>query len=247
MKQNVRRLAWRVLGPQPQSIANGKRTRVDTVQGRYDVVDLAMHNIKICSRGESSGRIIHGDSLLGDYLEFGVYKGSVFYHACETGYSLFDSKRFFAFDSFCGLPKITGADQEGEFDKGMFSCSKKNFLNEGKSRNIDLSRIVVEEGWFDKTLTKHTAETHKLKRVSIAYIDADLYQSTVPVLRFISNLITQGSILLFDDWYNFRNSPEHGVQRAVNEWLAEETHVSLTKWHSFSHHGQAFIVNSTKT
>ena len=38
--------------------------------------------------------------------------------------------------------------------------------------------------------------------------------STVPVLRFLSDVLVDGALLIFDDWYCFRASPEQGEQNA---------------------------------
>ena len=59
----------------------------------------------------------------GDYAEFGVYKGRTFAAACFLGRERRLTMRFWAFDSFAGLP-----DSEGEFRKGQFECGREEFL-----------------------------------------------------------------------------------------------------------------------
>src|SRR4051812_9121648 len=49
--------------------------------------------------------------LSGDYLEFGVWEGSTFAHAFHQAQrNHLTSMRFYAFDSFEGLPPISGVD-----------------------------------------------------------------------------------------------------------------------------------------
>jgi O-methyltransferase len=58
-----------------------------------------------------------------------------------------------------------------------------------------------------------------LERAAIVWLDADLYSSTVPVLNFITPLVQDGTVLVFDDWFSFRGSPFKGVQKAFYEWV----------------------------
>ena len=37
--------------------------------------------------------------------------------------------------------------------------------------------------------------------INLALIDADLYVSTVPVLNFITDLLVDGGIIIFDDFF----------------------------------------------
>lgn len=51
------------------------------------------------------------------------------------------------------------------------------------------------------------------------YIDCDYYESTVPALEFVTDLLlVDGSILIFDDWWVFGGRRERGEQRAFHEW-----------------------------
>src|ERR1700730_16563297 len=52
-------------------------------------------------------------SLLGDYLEFGCAAGASFLHVYKRAAPLMPWMRFWAFDSFAGLPRPVGIDQEG--------------------------------------------------------------------------------------------------------------------------------------
>src|SRR5258708_39905160 len=53
-------------------------------------------------------------SLLGDYLEFGCAAGASFLHTYKRAARLMPWMRFWAFDSFAGLPRPEGIDQRGE-------------------------------------------------------------------------------------------------------------------------------------
>jgi hypothetical protein len=77
-------------------------------------------------------------------------------------------------------------------------------------------------------------------------IDCDLYSSTKPVLEFITNLIDNGTILIFDDWFSYKGSPNHGEQKACNEWLEKNPRISLIPYVRLGTAQHSFIVNLRK-
>lgn len=183
-----------------------------------------------------------GAQLPGDYLEFGVFKGTTFNYAMRIMARLFPAMRFVAFDSFEGLPTPKGIDAaEGyssSFTKGEFAFSETDFL--AALSGQDLNRVVTVKGWFDQSLP---IATH-IGKCAAAWIDCDLYESTVPVLEFLTGRLSVGTVLLFDDWRCFRNLPQFGEQRACTEWLARNPQIKLREFISFGFHGQAFTVET---
>ena len=237
----LRSAAWRVLGRPPQRAARRPwDVRVDTGAERRTLIDLAMVHLQIATRNETADGC--AQPLRGAYAEFGVFRGDTFVHACKRGEALLPWMRFLAFDSFQGLPPAVGIDAGAEFVEGQFACDRASFDNRVRNAGVDMDRVSVFEGWFNDTLVAGNKSTESIGTVSLAYIDCDFYSSTIPVLEYLTDRLTQGSIVCFDDWYCFRADPRFGVQLAVNEWLAANPNLSLTPWRSFSHHGQAFFV-----
>jgi len=78
----------------------------------------------------------------------------------------------------------------------------------------------------------------------VAWIDCDLYDSTVPVLEYLAPRLTVGSVVVFDDWRCYRNHPDFGEQRACREWLQRNPRLSLRELLSFGWNGIAFTVAS---
>jgi len=191
---------------------------------------------------------LFGAQIPGDYLEFGVYKGVTFAHACKifSAYRDHSHMRFIALDSFEGLPQPEGFDAvdgyTATFYEGQFSCSEKDFIENLKRDGVDLGRVRTVKGWFSESLTDEMAARHGIDKVAAAWIDCDLYESTVPVLRFLTPRLLTGSVLIFDDWRCFHNIPVRGEQRAVHEWQAENPHISLHTLVDFGWHGAAFTV-----
>jgi hypothetical protein len=113
-----------------------------------------------------------------------------------------------SFDSFQGLPARTaGVDilPQGEFR-----------ANEDEVRLFlaELPNVAVYRGWFPedfKWLDKKT--------FSFAHIDVDQYQSTLSCLEFFYPRLSEGAVLLSDD-YGWKDCP--GVKTAFDEFMADK-------------------------
>ncbi len=187
-----------------------------------------------------------GAQVEGDYCEFGVYKGDTFAHMLRY-HEVFPGMRFFAIDSFEGLPAPKGIDNENgytsNFHESEFAVSEENFLLNVRKRNLPMERVKTIKGWYDKTLNEKTANDENLKKIACAWIDCDFYESTVPVLNFITDKISIGTLLIFDDWKVYRNMPDKGQQRACAEWLEHNPGLKLNQLYDISHYGRAFTVS----
>lgn len=188
---------------------------------------------------------VKASNLKGDYAEFGVWKGNMFalaYHyARKVGLG---DMRFFAYDSFEGLPQ---SDEEykvksNTFWEGRFAFSKEKFKKAIVKKGVDLKRVVIMKGWFQEVLKPELKKELGLERVAVALVDCDLYESAKPVLEFLSDLLVNGSVLIFDDWFLFEGNPDAGVQKACGEWLDKHPEIKLIDYHKYGRHGNSFIV-----
>lgn len=191
--------------------------------------------------------------LEGDYLEFGVFRGETFRNAIRAAQQGFWTTRaggfpgrFFAFDSFQGLPHVASmGDGVNLYAPGEFAASRATFE---KTLGGLLGRFPIEmvSGWFDETLTAETAARLGLTRAAFVNIDCDLYESTVPVLQFVTPLLQTGTILYFDDWFSYRGSMDGGEPRAAREWLAGTPAIRLVEYRNVGITGKMFVVNVTR-
>lgn len=187
-------------------------------------------------------KYIEFNRLRGDYTEFGVYKGASFISSYTAAARLhLPQMRFFAFDSFRGLPQPASPRNAEPFRAGAFAASMAVFEKALKRAHVDLERMVIIPGWFNVTLSPEIKIEHGLTRVAVAWIDCDLYESTVPVLEFLVDILEEGAILVFRDWYCYRGDRNQGEQRAVKEWLARYPDVALIPYRSISWNGEAFL------
>lgn len=136
---------------------------------------------------------------------------SAFYASRKAG---MNDVRFFAFDSFQGLP-------EGElynWGKGMYACSKRRFLANIRKAGVDMRRVTTVEGYYCDSLTEAAREKCGIRRAAVVHLDCDLQSSTAEALAFIEGMVDEGTVLIFDNWACFDASDEHGQRRAFRDW-----------------------------
>jgi hypothetical protein len=140
---------------------------------------------------------------------------------------------------------LSPVDKGGPFQRGEFSAPRSEFEATLRRHRIPMSRVSITEGFFDETLKPENRELSALDidRATVAFIDCDLYESTVPVLDFLSAVLVDGAVLIFDDWFNFRARPDRGQQRATHEWLESNPSIRLVQYRDFHWAGRSFIVN----
>jgi O-methyltransferase len=219
--------------------------RLRGLEQRVEALEQRLRNRRWAAL-EEVGDYLVGAQIPGDYIEFGVYRGDTFGYAMRVLAGTFKDMRFIACDSFEGLPLPQGIDAHdgftSNFHPGQFACSEKQFLHNLDQQRVDLTRVMTIKGWFSESLNEETAQRHAITKIAAAWIDGDLYESAVPVLRFLTHRLSVGSILLFDDWRVYRNLPDFGEQLACREWLEANPQLQLREIFSFGHHGIAFTV-----
>lgn len=133
------------------------------------------------------------------YLEFGVFQGeTIRFWAQQLKHP---AARLHGFDSFEGLPEAWDDKPQGFFS------------TEGRVPRVDDPRVQLFAGWFDEVLRRYTVPSHQ---VLVINMDADLYSSTITVLRFLRPWIRQGTYIYFDEMYALEHEP-----RAFHEFMEE--------------------------
>jgi len=185
-----------------------------------------------------------GDTITSSYFEFGCHSGRTFSAAVNAAnYLKMNNMDFFAFDSFEGLPETY--QEDGYFEKGTFSTSERDFVKIIKSRTgHHLRADNIIKGFYEDTLTPTIYGN--LPKIGVVHIDVDLYSSTVTVLEFIKPLLSDGSVILFDDWYCFPKGESGGEGLATKEFLQKHQDLSLIPWKNYSTFGKSFFVEIKK-
>lgn len=129
----------------------------------------------------------------GCILEFGVFKGkSINFIAKNT------SQKIYGFDSFVGLPE--------DWSGGNLFVPKEAFDLKG---NLPICEKNVEliEGWFEETIPKFKEKVRE--NIKLMHIDCDVYSSTIFVLESFRSQLVKGSLIVFDEFYNFHGWKNH--------------------------------------
>ncbi|OZM73246.1 hypothetical protein CFN78_10295 [Amycolatopsis antarctica] len=131
-------------------------------------------------------------------LEFGVYRGETLRVIAgeRTG-------AVYGFDSFQGLPE----DWRLDFPAGTFDVDGLP--------SVDGAELVV--GWFAETLPGFL-DAHQAP-VDFLHVDGDLYSSARTVLDLVGPRLRPGSVVVFDEFFNFPGWRDHEY-RAWQEYVA---------------------------
>jgi hypothetical protein len=160
--------------------------------------------------------------VAGDYHEFGCHRARTFRMALsEARRHRRDSMKFFAFDSFAGLPQSTSGPSVEIWTPGALTTSEESFRGMIQEHGVYTDRVVTVKGFYSDSLTEELRKRfeHSESPIALATIDCDLYESAVPVFRFIEPLLQEGSVLYLDDLFaGYKGSPRKGVARAFREF-----------------------------
>ncbi len=190
-------------------------------------------------------RNLNGHNSIGDYYEFGLYKGYTFYIAYRTAERLgLGQTRFYGFDSFQGLPQVEDVDKTGgRFFEGQFSCSRQQVEKNLKKHGVDFNKVQLIEGFYEDVLDKKLKKELPAGRAGVVLFDCDLYSSTRTALDWLQGLITDKTVMVFDDWYSFTEGQEMGQQRALKEFGERNPNLIFEPEMEFERNGKMFIVH----
>jgi len=142
------------------------------------------------------------------FLEFGVYKADSinFFSKFLSPHGL----EIYGFDSFEGLEEDWVSNEF--YPAGTFTLNKKT--------PKVLKNVRIIKGKVQNTLENFLKEKAN-KKIIFTHMDMDTYQATKFALNKIKPFLIKGSIILFDNFYNFPNWQQHEY-KAFTEELSEK-------------------------
>jgi len=147
--------------------------------------------------------------LSGAFIEMGVCTGKTINFLA----ALNPHQTIYGFDSFEGLPE-DWVRQDRTFGKGTFA------FKEGQSLPPVLHNVKLYKGVFKDVLPAFKESVLQQKPIALLHMDADLYSSTRDVFDTLGDLIVPGTVIVFDEFYNYPGSEEH-EWKALQEFLAK--------------------------
>lgn len=192
--------------------------------------------------------VLHG-AVEGDFIEFGTATG---FTASVIATAIAETRRgadrnLWLFDSFEGLPASTAAADaqsphvlSGVWGEGTCRGLSAAQLRRRVARIIGSSRLVIGEGWYAETVPA----IDPASRFGFVHVDGDLYQSTIDCLTplFARGQITEGALVVFDDWHCNRASNAYGERKAWAE-LVERFAIEAEDYGHASWAGKSFVVH----
>ena len=153
-----------------------------------------------------------GSAVDGDVAEFGCYIGTTSLFIRRILDAQQSDKKFYAYDSFEGLPPKTIQDASAagtQFKAGELRASKKHFLQEFK--RAGLQPPITHKAWFSGLTAKQLPT-----ELSFAFLDGDFYESIFVSLQLVWPRLSKGGAVAIDD-YQKETLP--GVARAVHAFF----------------------------
>ena len=166
--------------------------------------------------------MIKENAILGDYYEFGCHRVRTFRMALtEARRKNLDGMKFFAFDSFEGLPMGKNETGVENWEGGALMTSEKDFLELIKKHGIYVDKVSTVKGFFEDSLSNELKNRLSAEgsKISLVTIDCDYYESAVPIFSFIELFLQKGSIIYIDDYFaGYKGAPDKGVSLAFSEF-----------------------------
>lgn len=135
------------------------------------------------------------DSIEGDLIECGVWRGGacIYMKAILDIYE--DSRNVWVADSFKGFPDPTyNWDKGSDFlNEDRLAISRETVESNFKKYNVLDGNVKFLEGYFSETLPKFDG------KLSLLRADGDLFQSTVDILTNLYDKVSVGGFVIIDD------------------------------------------------
>ncbi|MBM3468027.1 MAG: class I SAM-dependent methyltransferase [Alphaproteobacteria bacterium] len=120
----------------------------------------------------------------------------------------------YGFDSFEGLPEAW-IRKDMVFQKGTFAFKKDAPFP------AVLQNVRLYKGWFKDALPVFKAKILKKTPIAFLHVDCAIYSSTRDVLTILGDNIVDGTIIVFDELYNYPGYENH-EWKALQEFLKEK-------------------------
>ena len=199
------------------------------------------------------------------FFEFGVWWGNTLirtYHSWTAAYETAlaswsgemdprqralaevgpDRIRLYGFDSFEGLPPLETGDEGGFFKEAQFSAGLVPVRQNLEANGVPPGAVTLVAGWY-QDLAGDEVDRTEAATASIIHVDCDLYSSTRDALRFATDFLDDGTVVIFDDWNHYRGHPERGERRAFREWSEKLDGWSFDPFRTEGPFRQSFIAS----
>lgn len=182
------------------------------------------------------------NGISGDYVEFGSWGGNTLSASYKGMVALTAARPMWAFDSFEGLPPATDERDDHWLtgtDAGQGGV--ENFYAACDAHGVPRDAYTAVEGYYDAVLpTLSGADAPD--DIACAYLDCNMYTSTVTVLEFLEPRLKHGMILAFDDYWHWSPRNVSGERSAFHEFRERNPQWHFERYHDVHRCGVSFVV-----
>jgi O-methyltransferase len=185
-------------------------------------------------------REIEPSEPFGDYLEFGVSRGTSMtcVYKCMSDAGL-RRNRLIGFDSFEGMPPEAASEGWAPGQYHSTIGATRSYL---RRKQVDLDRVMLVKGWFKDTLTDKTRQEFALKKASLIMVDCDIYSASKDALTFCEPHIRKHAAILFDDWGWRADKGAIGQKEAFEEFLDEHPDLTAEPLPTYRSQARVFLI-----
>ena len=154
-----------------------------------------MNNLQTCIES------VLEQNVPGDLIETGVWRGGacIFMRGVLRAYGVND-RRVWVADSFEGLPPPNPGRYPADADDPHHEIKVLAVSLEEVKSNFSRYGLLDEQVCFLKGWFKDTLPTAPFKRLALARLDGDMYESTMDALKQVYPKLAVGGFLIVDDY-----------------------------------------------
>ncbi|MBK6384537.1 MAG: class I SAM-dependent methyltransferase [Chitinophagaceae bacterium] len=155
----------------------------------------------------------------GCVVECGTWRGGMIAGWADI---LGNSREYYLFDSFEGLPEVT--EKDGDAAKayqiktkedpsfGWDNCRAEMSFADSAMKKAGIKNYHLVKGWFDETVPQFD----KSKQIALLHLDGDWYDSIMVCLENLYDSVVEGGLVIIDDYTNW-----DGCSRAVHDFFSK--------------------------
>jgi hypothetical protein len=173
----------------------------------------------------ASVEYVHANSIPGDIVECGVWRGGSMMAVALTLLRLGENRRLWLYDTFAGMtpPGTEDRDFQGRAAADLLASEDpENSVYWGKSSLPEVQAALAETGYPEERIefvvgpVEDTLPLRAPESIALLRLDTDWFRSTFHELVHLWPRVTGGGILIIDDYGDWA-----GAKKAVDEYFAQ--------------------------